>query len=375
MSLFISCAPTLENLLSEELKDLGIQHFKIGYRGVYVDDWNWPTLYKINYASRLASRVLLPIKHFKCFDRRSLYRHISEIDWTFLIKGHKTFAIDANVHHRELRNGLFAAQVVKDAIVDQLRERTGQRPSIDVQKPDVQLNLYIQQQMGVISLDTSGAPLHKRGYRQETVEAPMQETLAAAILRLAGYSLDQIMLDPCCGSGTLLIEAALIATQTPPGYLRKQWGFMRHPDYKEEEWLKVRNGLDQNRRPLESGRLFGVDINKDAVRVSKVNLRAAGFINQVEVMQSDFREFDPTTLPNLILTNPPHGRRMEEEERLRGLYRALGDFMKQKCKKPGRGFIFTGNLELAKEVGLAAKRRYVLNNGGVDSRLLEYEIY
>jgi putative N6-adenine-specific DNA methylase len=373
--LFVSCAPALEPLLMEELKELEISSVHLGYRGVSIEEWDWTTIYKINYASRLASRVLLPLARFKCYDRRSLYRHAMEIDWSPFFKDGRTFAIDANVQHRELRNSLFAAQVVKDAICDQMRQRTGRRPSVQVQNPDVQINLYIQLQNGVISFDTSGEPLHKRGYRQESVEAPLQETLAAAILRLACYTKDQIYLDPCCGSGTILIEAALMASQIPPGYLRKHWGFMQHPHYEPSEWLKVRNQLDAKRTTLSPHLLFGIDRSQSAIRACKINLKAAGFSQQVEIQQADFREFTPEITPQLILTNPPHGRRLEEEEQLRPLYRALGDFIKNKCAKPGHGYIFTSNLELAKEVGLAAKRRHVLNNGGLDSRLLEYDIF
>lgn len=373
--LFVSCAPALESLLMEELQELEISSLHIGYRGVYVDEWDWTTIYKINYASRLASRVLLPLVRFRCFDRRSLYRQAMEIDWSQFLKDGLTFAIDANVHHRELRNSLFAAQVVKDAICDQMRQRTGKRPSVNVQNPDIQINLFIQHQNAIISFDTSGEPLHKRGYRQETVEAPMKETLAASILRLAHYTKDQIFLDPCCGSGTLLIEAALMATHTPPGYLRKQWGFMRHPQYQAPEWLKVRNQIDTKRSSLSSQHLFGIDRSQTAIRACKINLKAAGFSKEIEVQQADFREYTPAISPNFILTNPPHGRRLEEEEQLRPLYRALGEFMKHKCLKPGHGYVFTSNLDLAKEVGLAAKKRHVLNNGGLDSRLLEYDIF
>jgi putative N6-adenine-specific DNA methylase len=374
-SLFISCATALEPLLLEELTELGIQSITPGYRGVYINHWDWSTIYRINYGSRIASRVLLPLTSFKCFNRHSLYKGASEIDWSRYLKNNWTFAIDANVHHKELRNSLFAAQIVKDAICDQIRQKTGHRPSIDLQNPSVQLNLYIERNMAIISFDTSGTPLHKRGYRQESVEAPMQESLAAAILRLANYTKDKILLDPCCGSGTLLIEAALMATQTPPGYLRRQWGFMYHPDYVQVEWLKVKNELDGKRTLLVPQHLFGIDINRNAVRVCKVNSRAAGFLQGIEVSQADFRLFDPPILPNLIVTNPPHGKRLEEETQLRSLYRALGDFMKEKCAKPAEGFIFTGNLELAKEVGLAAKRRYVLSSGGIESRLLEFDLY
>lgn len=374
-SLFVSCAPALEPLLLEELQEMGISSTHIGYRGVFIDEWDWSTIYKVNYASRLASRVLLPLVRFRCFDRRTLYRFAMDVDWLKYLKGGATFAIDANVQHRELRNSLFAAQVVKDAICDQMRQRTGKRPSVQVQNPDVQINLYIQQQNAIISFDTSGEPLHKRGYRQETIEAPIQETLAAAILRLAHYTKDKIFLDPCCGSGTFLIEAALMATQTPPGYLRKQWGFMRHPQFESSEWLRVRNQIDEKRTSLPVQHLFGVDKSQNAVRACKINLKAAGFQQQVEVQPADFKEYKPTIAPNLILANPPHGRRLDEEEQLRPLYRALGDFIKQNCAKPGQGFVFTSNLELAKEVGLAAKKRHVLSNGGLDSRLLEFDIF
>lgn len=374
-SLFVTCAPALEPLLLEELKELGIEQTHLGYRGVYIDDWNWNTIYKVNYGSRIASRVLLPLSRFKCFDKQTLYQAVAALDWSPLFKEGRTFAIDANVSHRELRNSLFAAQVVKDAICDQLREKVGRRPSVDVANPDIQLNLFVQNTAGIISFDTSGTPLHKRGYRQESVEAPIQESLAAAILRLAKYHKEEILLDPCCGSGTFLIEAALIATNTPPGYLRQRWGFMRHPAFNIEEWLTVRNKMDERRAPLASNHLFGVDLSKNAVRACKINLKAAGFASAVEVVQGDFREFTPRIAPNLVVTNPPYGNRLEDETLLRPFYRALGEFMKQKMAKPARGFIFTGNLELTKEVGLAAKQRHVLQTGGIEARLLEFDIY
>lgn len=373
--LFVSCASAVEPLLLEELKELGCSSLTIGYRGVYINKWDWNTIYRVNYASRLGSRVLLPLHRFKCYDAKALYRHAMDIDWTPFFKEGGTFAIDANVNNRELRNSLYAAQVVKDAICDQMRQRTGRRPSVQVQNPDVQINLFIQQQNGVISFDTSGEPLHKRGYRQESVEAPIQESLAAAILTLARYTKDQILLDPCCGSGTFLIEAALMATNTPPGYLRKYWGFMRHPGYDNGAWLKVRNQIDEHRTPLDPGHLFGIDRSVQAIRACKINLKAAGFNQQVEVYQDDFREYTPSVTPDLIITNPPHGRRLEEEDALRPLYRAMGAFLKQHCAKTGRGYVFTSSLELAKEVGLAPTKRHVLSTGGLDARLLEFEVF
>lgn len=373
--LFVTCSSDMELLLAEELQELGFSSVEPGYRGVFVKDTDLKGIYRINYASRLASRVLLPIVDFRCYDRHSLYRQAMEIDWHRYLKEGWTFAIDANVHHRELRNSLFAAQVVKDAICDRMRKETGKRPFVEVQNPDVQINLFIKDQLGIISFDTSGEPLNRRGYRQESVEAPIRETLAAAILRCAHYTKDSILFDPCCGSGTFLIEAALIATNTPPGYLRKSWGFMKHPDHDPAEWLKIRNQIDAPRIPLAPGRLFGIDRSRIAVRAAKINLKASGFHAQVDVQEADFREYTPSIAPDLIIANPPHGRRLEEEEQLRPLYRALGQFIKQNTTKSGKAFVFTSNAELAKEVGLATTRRIVMDNGGIDSRLLEYEIF
>lgn len=374
MKLFITCAQALEPILAEELRELGYEKITEGFRGVHVDVHGLEDVYKINYCSRIGSRVLLPILNFRCFDAKSLYRNIYSIDWSKYLPKGKTFAIDANVTHRQLRNSLFAAQVAKDAICDQFRETYGQRPTVETKNPDVQLNLFIHDQEAIMSFDTSGMPLHKRGYRQDSVEAPLNESIAAALLRIARYKGDEVVCDPCCGSGTLLIEAALIASKTPPGYLRQRWGFMSLSDFDQLAWLKVKAEADKNRLTLPPGMFFGCDINKSAVQVSKVNLRASGFLPVIEIVHRDFKEYKPRA-PNLIITNPPHGKRLDDEEQLKPLYRSLGDFMKRESAKPGRGFVFTSSLELAKEVGLAAKKRTVLSSGGMEARFLEFDLF
>lgn len=373
--LFVTCSQELETLLLDELQALGFERVKKGFRGVYVEITSPKDIYKINYCSRLASRVLLPLKNFRCYNAESLYRDAKSINWAPYIPAGKTIAIDSNVTHRQLKNSLYAAQVVKDAICDQLVEKRGKRPSVDVQDPDVQLNLYIRDNLASLSFDTSGSPLHKRGYRIESVEAPMQETLAAALLKLADYKEQEILFDPCCGSGTLLIEAALLASETPPGYLRQKWGFTRLPEFSQQEWLEVKAEADKKRKEIPHGRIYGCDINKNAVRVCKTNLRAAGFNGIVEITLNDFREFTPAPPPTLVCTNPPHGKRLDDVESLKPFYRALGEFLKEKTAHPSRGFIFTGSLELAKEVGLAPKKRHVLYNSGIESRYLEFDIY
>lgn len=373
-TLFITCPEGLEPLLKEELEELGFSNAETGFRGVYVEG-SMKEIYKINYLSRLAGRVLLPLAHFNCFGSDDLYNEAKKLDWLKLIPKGKSFAIDCNGEHRFLRHTLYASQVVKDAICDVYRKSTGGRPNVNPRAPDVQLNLFLQGNKATLSYDTSGMPLYKRGYRQENVEAPIQEALAAAILRIAKYKGEDVLLDPCCGSATFLIEAAYLATKTPSGYLRKKWGFLCHPDFSSEEWEEVKKNADAKRVPMPLGKIWGVDIHKDSVRIARSHLRAAGFHKEIEIQQSDFRDYTPKALPTLVISNPPHGQRLGEVKSLVNLYRSLGDFLKHQMVKPGRGFVFTSSLELSKEVGLKPIKRHVISNSGLDSRLLEFDLY
>lgn len=375
MRLFVTCSSHLEPYLEEELHDLGYPKTRQGFRGVYVDVASLSDIYRINYCLRTASRVLFSLSTFKCTGRDDLYQAASKIKWFPYFKNAKTFAIDANVDHPQLRNSLFAAQVVKDAICDQLMEETGRRPSVDTAQPDLQLNLFIRQGQGILSLDTSGDALHKRGYRQEGGEAPLRETLAAALLRIAGYRPEDVMIDPCAGSGTFLIEAAMMASNTPPGIYRTKWGFFHLLDFSEDEWLKVKIQEDGKRTPLQKGHFFGIELNRNTHRIAQSNLKASGFHSSIKIIQGDFKDIEPEVPPTFLITNPPWGRRLDEEKMLIPLYRSLGDFMKRKMHKPSKGFILSGSQLLSKEVGLAASKRHVVDNGGVESRLLEFDVY
>lgn len=374
MELVITCGSGLEPLLAEELIELGYPNPKAGFRAVTVEG-DLEAIYKINYNSRIGTRVLMPLKSFRCRDAKSLYEALRDENWPGFIPAGKSFAIDANVNHPNLRNSLYAAQVVKDAICDKFREETGDRPRVNPKRPDVQLNLFIQGQMGTIAFDTSGASLTKRGYRIEAVEAPIHETLAAALLRLAKYNKDEILCDPCCGSGTFLIEAALQMGQIPPGFLRTDWGFTKLPQHDQNLWLKVKNSSDAKKIPLIPGRLFGCDINRNSVRITKTNLKAAGLQGFIDVAVTDFKAYKPPVSPTFFITNPPHGRRLDNEADLIPLYRDLGDFLKQNGAHPSKAFVFTGSLPLAKEVGLAPAKRHVFDNSGVESRFLEFDIF
>lgn len=373
--LFLTCSQGIEDLLAQEVKEIGYPNVQTGYRGVYVDVDDFSAVYRLNYHSRIATRVLLPLDTFRMFDEKSLYKGASRIDWCRYIPEGKTIAIDSNVNHKAIRNSHYAGLLVKDAICDQLRERRGFRPNIDTQAPDVQINLFVDGPLAVLSLDTSGAPLHKRGYRVESVEAPLHESLAAAMLRLARYDDSQVLIDPCCGSGTFLIEAAMMAFNIPPGFLRQKWGFMTHPEFSNSEWIKVKADAEALRKPARSKKFFGFDVNKSAVYAAKANIRAAGLQDAIQVSQADFRELTLTFEPTFLISNPPHGHRLDTFDHLKTLYRSLGDFMKQSIKKSGHGFIFTTNLDLAKEVGLAPTQRHVVYQSNAEGRLLEFEVF
>ncbi len=373
MEVFATCGQGLEEILLKELNKLGFDDATTGYGGVYVNLKGFDEIYKINYCSRVASRVLLPLKKFNCLHKDSIYQNGMKINWSELIPKGKTFAIDGNVSHPGIKNSLYAIQVLKDAICDSIRDKRGNRPDVDIKEPDVQINLFVHQRKGVISFDTSGVPLYKRGYRLETVNAPLQETLAAAILLTSPWEFP--LFDPCCGSGTFLIEAALIATNTPPGYIRQKWGFMLHPQFDTLAWLRVKNSADDHRIALAPGLINGCDIDIHAVNAAKANLKASGFDKAIKVTHTDFKDFEPSPHPKTIVANPPYGVRLQDKENLAELYRELGHFMKRKSDKPAKGFILTGSPELSKEVGLAAKRRHKLFNGGIESRLLEFDLY
>ncbi|MDF2577089.1 MAG: hypothetical protein K0S74_573 [Chlamydiales bacterium] len=373
--LFVSCAHGLEELLLKELQNLGYKSLKKQFSGVMVEDVALKDIYRINYSSRLANRVLLPLISATARSRDELYAVSQKIDWLSYISLDKTFAIDANVNHsKAFRNSLFAAQVVKDAICDQFRQKFDKRPSIERYEPDIQINLYIERDLVTLSLDTSGSPLHKRGYRKKTGVAPLQETLAAALLISSGYSAEETLCDPCCGSGTLLIEAALIASNTAPGFLREKWGFYNLQQFSEQEWEVVKGEIDSQRRPLKPGHFYGIDMDYNTLEACKLNIEAAGLTEYMTLHRCDFARSTPDQNYTFLITNPPYGKRLEERELLPSLYRRLGTFIKKNMTKPAKAYVFTMEEELGQEVGYPIQKQKRFFNGGLETRLIEYTI-
>lgn len=323
--LFITCPENLELLLIEELRSLGLKDLRKGFRGVFTPV-SMHAVYTANYCSRIATRVLCPLMSFSCRNRNDIYKAAREIPWAKFFKSNETFAIDANVTHPNLSNSLFAAQVMKDGICDQLREKTGNRPSVNVKTPDIQLNLFIHYNKGVISLDTSGAPLFKRGWRTASTSTSNQENLAAALLFQAGFNADTVLCDPFCGSGTFLIEAAMIASRTPAGYYRSQWGFFHLPQFNQSEWESFKQTKDALRIPLEKGRLFGADKDLKTLQACKDHARKIGCSDSIALQHADIIRYTPAASPTLILTDPPYGKRLETSHTI---FRELGEFIKR----------------------------------------------
>ncbi len=341
--LFVVCHPSFEDLLFDELKALGISGLKQSQSGVFVP-YSIEHVFLINYCSRIATRVLLPLKKFKCPDKEALYHESKKIQWDAFLNPQLTFAIDANVHgHTELKNSLFVAQVIKDAICDQLTARFGSRPSVNTMQPDVQLNIFIYRHDATLSFDTSGSPLFKRGYRKASVEAPLQETMAAALLKCAGYKKEHILWDPFCGSGTFLIEAAMIATQTPAGFYRPKWGFANLPDFSQEMWNTFKNKWDQKRIPLLPKTILGSDKDPEAIGSAEANLSQAGFTGKIELLCREIDRVKYPVRPNFIVTNPPFGKRLE---RGKDLFGSFAQFLKGRCDPHTHAYILFPDEEL-----------------------------
>jgi putative N6-adenine-specific DNA methylase len=365
--LFVSCADHLEPLLLDELQSLGLTDLKLGHRGIFAPN-NLENVFKINYLSRLATRVLLPLTQFPCPDTQTLYREAKKIPWLDYLDETKTFAIDANIHHPLIRHSLYGAQVVKDAICDVIREKKGVRPSIDVKNPDLQLNLFIQNKRATLSLDTSGTPLYRRGWKEISGEASLPETLAAAILLRAGYSPREVLCDPFCGSGTFLIEAACMATKTPAGFFRKKWGFFHLPSFNQEKWEAFKQHWDQLRQPLGSQKIIGADSDPQAIRLCREHIRKTNFEKEILLIHSPISKLHLTQSPTLVVTNPPFGKRMQASTQV---YQELGQFLHRSCPATPWAHVLTSSFHLIKATGCPVLSEWPLQHGGLNVALYQ----
>lgn len=369
---FAQVAEDIKEIAEEELLDLGAKETNQAFRGIYFSA-DKKDLYEINYRSLLISRILAPITRFKCHSDRYLYKQAMEINWEDLINPSQTFAIFATVSNSAIRHSKYAALRLKDAIADYFRDLKGKRPSVDTKDPDLWLNLHIENNRATISIDTSGGSLHRRGYRINGVEAPMIETLAAAIIRYSEWDLQKPIYDPFCGSGTLLCEAFLRASGTPPGILRKKFGFEKLPDFNKIMWNNVKKNHEEKIENIPEGIISGSDITKQAVEASRQNCSVIDKKKVIRIKQKDIFNIDKIE-NSLIICNPPYGIRIKGTASLEAFYKNLGDFLKQKCKESS-AFIYFGDRKYIKHIGLKPSWKKPLNNGGLDGRLVKYDLY
>jgi putative N6-adenine-specific DNA methylase len=369
---FAQMADGLKEAGTEELSELGAEDISPDYSGVYFRA-DKSTLYRINYQTRIISRCLAPLISYACNDTDTLYQKAKQIEWEDFFPDGNTFAVSGNVSNSTISHSKYAALRLKDAIADYFKEKTGKRPDVSVRNPDIQLNLHIRNDEVVISLDTSGGALHRRGYREETVSAPMQETVAAAMIRLSMWDGSVPLYDPLCGSGTLLCEALMHYSNIPAGIFRNRFGFEFLPDFDNAVWKQVKNEADGHIRELPKGLISGSDLSPQAVSATRTNLMGLHYGNNVSIERSDFRKL-PALENKVIVTNPPYGIRMGKDENLEIFYKDLGDSLKQKCKG-SNAFIFFGDRKYIKNIGLEASWKKPIRAGGLDGRLVKYELY
>ena len=360
----------LENVLAQELTQLGANNIQIGRRMVAFTG-NQEMMYRANFQLRTAIRILKPIAHFKARSAEDMYDEVRKIDWSQYIEQGKTFSVDSVVYSEEFRNSRFVTYKVKDAIVDQFREATGTRPNISVSNPDIRLNIHIAEDQATLSLDSSGESLHRRGYRQESVEAPLNEVLAAGMILMSGWKADTDFIDPMCGSGTLLIEAALIARNINPGVFRKAFAFEKWPDFNQELFDTIYN--DDSKERDFAHHIYGYDVDMKAVNTARLNVKAAGLSQTITVEQQDFKDFKKPAEKSIIMTNPPYGERISTPDLL-GTYKMIGERLKHEFGG-NEAWILSYREECFEQIGLKPSIKIPLYNGSLECEFRKYALF
>ena len=368
----------LEEVLAQELIELGANDVLIERRAVSFRG-DKALLYRANFALRTAIRILVPIASFKAKDTDALYNQLRKLNWSQYMTVDSTFAIDATVYSESFRNSRFVTYRVKDAIVDYWQEKASKRPNVQVEKPDLLINIHIANEQVTLSLDSSGESLHKRGYRVATTEAPINEVLAAGMLLMAGWQGQSDFYDPMCGSGTLLIEAALIARNIAPGVFRQSFAFEKWPDFDAELWSDIYN--DDSREKEFNHKIYGSDASFYAIQQAAKNIKSAGVQKDVELKHIRIEEIkisniqSPITNPSpLVMMNPPYGERLKSNKEMEDLYSAIGTALKHQFTG-ATAWIISSNAAAMKCIGLKPSKKYHLLNGELDCQYNKYELF
>jgi len=361
----------LENVLAEELIRLGADNLEIGVRMVSFEG-DLALMYKANFHCRTALRILKPIHTFTAKNTDEIYEEIKKMKWFEYMTEKNTFAIDSVVFSKIFSHSKFVAYRTKDAIVDYFTAKTGKRPSVSVSNPDLYINIHIAHNKCTVSFDSSGESLHKRGYRVAQTEAPLNEVLAAGMILLTGWKGESDFIDPMCGSGTLLIEAAMIAMNIPPGVYRQNFAFEKWPDFDQELLQDIYND-DSNEREFNH-KIYGSDISPKAISIAKQNIKSAG-IKCIDLVVKGIQQYTekPSPNPGLMVTNPPYGERLRPDDIFK-LYETIGERLKHVFTGYS-AWILSSQKEYFDKIGLKPSKKYMLINGALECEFRKYEIF
>jgi putative N6-adenine-specific DNA methylase len=368
---FATVARGLEPIAARELRNLGAQNITEDYMGVHFSG-DRELLYRVNLWSRTMFRILMPLREFGCNDAQELYDNVKAIAWEDFLSPDKTLSVRATGGNETLNHTHFTALQVKKAIVDRQWKQFGTRSSVDRDRPDVSINLHVHNDQAVISLDSSGDSLHRRGYRPAVGAAPLKETLASALLALAEYDPSLPLVDPMCGSGTIAIEAGLIARNIAPGLFREEFGFMGWEDFDAALWDRICDEAIAEQRPAPA-LIEASDIDLHAIGHARHNAELCGLESTIQFRERDVRDLQAPSDRGMVICNPPYGERLGEVEELGVFYKQFGDVLKQQFKG-WVAYILTTK-PLSKRVGLKAAKRFPIDNGGLACTLLRYELY
>lgn len=372
--IIITCSKRLSPFLQQEVTELGFKITRVFTTGLELNG-TLNDCIRLNLNLRCASQVLYSLKSFPCNTPDQLYETISQIQWETIIEKNGYFSITSTVDNATINNSLFANVKVKDAIVDRFRNKFNERPDSGSELNKTVINLFWKNDDAEIFIDTSGETLSKHGYRKIPGKAPMLESLAAATLLATKWDRRSPFINPMCGSSTLAIEAVMLATNRRPGLFRANYGFMHIMGFNIEYFEKEKQQLSDQVKNIPGLKIIATDISEDAINISKINAGAAGVADLIQFIVCDFEETEvPENESGIVFFNPEYGERLGDEIELEETYARIGDFMKKKCKGY-TGYVFTGNLNLAKKIGLKAKRKIEFYTSKIDCRLLEYELY
>lgn len=371
--IFVTCSKGLHEFLSAEIRQLGLLVASAGVSGVETTG-TMEDVMRLNLYLRTGQRVLLLHSECTAGDPEELYKRLSAIDWERYISQNGYVSVTSTVDMPNVYDTRFANLKAKDAVVDRIRKKTGSRPDSGPDRSRAVIHLYWKDGRCSVYLDTSSEPLSRRGYRKIPFKAPMQETLAAAVVMATGWKDGESFVNPMCGSGTLAIEAVLMGLHRAPGLLRSNYGFMHFRGFNGVLWQELRSEANSMTFKKLDSRVIATDLSSDAVEAAMKNAAAAGVAQHIEFKACDFTETPIPRTAGIAILNPEYGERMGKTSELDSTYKDIGDFLKQQCKGY-RGYIFTGNLDLAKKVGLRTKRKVTFFNSRIECRLLEYELY